>query len=186
MHLTIAYSRIKKRNLMLINVTHHREALTEWPIQLPLTLGSRPIKVTCNWQFRVYMILDNYYKCTQSQQMNVQWLPENFEKMLFVRQKKKKKGEFVSHTYIWQNSYAKHIFLFPPFLNKECKILHSLFIVFLAHIFIFFWLPKIELSGKSESTYLCARICETTLFFSLPKYWQIQNQNHLLHYFLNK
>ena len=37
MHLTIAYSKIKKRNLVLINnVTHQIETLTEWPIRLPL------------------------------------------------------------------------------------------------------------------------------------------------------
>ena len=37
MRLTIAYSKIKKRNLVLINnVTHQRETLTERPIRLPL------------------------------------------------------------------------------------------------------------------------------------------------------
>ena len=37
MRLTIAYFKIKKRNLVLINnVTHQRETLTEWPIRLPL------------------------------------------------------------------------------------------------------------------------------------------------------
>ena len=38
MRLTIAYSKIKKRNLVLINnATHQREALIEWPIRLPLS-----------------------------------------------------------------------------------------------------------------------------------------------------
>ena len=37
MHLTIAYSKIKKRNLVLItNVTHQRETLSEQPIQQSL------------------------------------------------------------------------------------------------------------------------------------------------------
>ena len=37
MHLTIAYSKIKKRNLVLINNdTHWRETLTEWPIRIAL------------------------------------------------------------------------------------------------------------------------------------------------------
>ena len=38
MRLTIAYSKIKKRNLVLINnVTHQRETLSERPIRQPLT-----------------------------------------------------------------------------------------------------------------------------------------------------
>ena len=38
MRLTIAYSKIKKRNLVLINNdTHQRETLSERPIRLPLT-----------------------------------------------------------------------------------------------------------------------------------------------------
>ena len=37
MHLVIAYSKIKKRNLVLINNdTHQRETLSERPIRLPL------------------------------------------------------------------------------------------------------------------------------------------------------
>ena len=37
MHLTIAYSKIKKRNLELINnATYQREALSERPIRQPL------------------------------------------------------------------------------------------------------------------------------------------------------
>ena len=37
MCLTIAYSKIKKRNLVLIsNVTHQRETLSERPIRLPI------------------------------------------------------------------------------------------------------------------------------------------------------
>ena len=40
MRLTIAYSKIKKRNLVLINnVTHQRETLAEWPIRLPFTFA---------------------------------------------------------------------------------------------------------------------------------------------------
>ena len=40
MRLTIAYSKIKRRNLVLINnATHQRETLTEWPIRLPLTIA---------------------------------------------------------------------------------------------------------------------------------------------------
>ena len=39
MRLPIAYSNIKKRNLVLINnVKHQRETLTEWPIRLPLRM----------------------------------------------------------------------------------------------------------------------------------------------------
>ena len=39
MRLTIAYSKIKKRNLVLIyNATHQRETLTERPIRLPIKL----------------------------------------------------------------------------------------------------------------------------------------------------
>ena len=38
MRLTIAYSKIKKQNLVLINYdTHQRETLSERPIQLPLS-----------------------------------------------------------------------------------------------------------------------------------------------------
>ena len=38
MRLTIAYSKIKKRNLVLINnATHQREALSERPIRPPLS-----------------------------------------------------------------------------------------------------------------------------------------------------
>ena len=38
MRLTIAYSKIKKLNLVLINnAIHHRETLSEWPIRLPLS-----------------------------------------------------------------------------------------------------------------------------------------------------
>ena len=37
MRLTIAYSKIKKRNLVLINnSSYQRETLSEWPIQQPL------------------------------------------------------------------------------------------------------------------------------------------------------
>ena len=39
MHLTIAYSKIKKRNLVLINnATYQRETLSERPIRQPLRL----------------------------------------------------------------------------------------------------------------------------------------------------
>ena len=39
MHLTIAYSKIKKQNLVLINNdTYQRETLSERPIQQPLML----------------------------------------------------------------------------------------------------------------------------------------------------
>ena len=39
MRLTIAYSKIRKRNLVLIsNDTHQRETLSERPIRQPLTL----------------------------------------------------------------------------------------------------------------------------------------------------
>ena len=42
MHLTIAYSKIKKRNLVLINnVTHQRETISEWPIRQPLICSSQ-------------------------------------------------------------------------------------------------------------------------------------------------
>ena len=38
MRLTIAYSKIKKRNLLLINIdTYQRETLSEQPIRQPLT-----------------------------------------------------------------------------------------------------------------------------------------------------
>ena len=41
MRLTIAYSKIKKRNLVLINnATHQRETLSERPIRPPLTVYS--------------------------------------------------------------------------------------------------------------------------------------------------
>ena len=47
MCLTIAYSKIKKRNLVLINnVTHQRETLSERPIRLPLTARPSLIEVT--------------------------------------------------------------------------------------------------------------------------------------------
>ena len=36
MRLTIAYSKIKKRNLVLINDTYQRETLSERPIRQPL------------------------------------------------------------------------------------------------------------------------------------------------------
>ena len=37
MRLTIAYSKIKKRNLVLINKdAYQREILTKWPVRLPL------------------------------------------------------------------------------------------------------------------------------------------------------
>ena len=39
MRLTVAYSKIKKRNLVLINNdTYQRETISEWPIRQPLTL----------------------------------------------------------------------------------------------------------------------------------------------------
>ena len=39
MHLTIAYSKIKKQNLVLINnATYQRETLSERPIRQPLSL----------------------------------------------------------------------------------------------------------------------------------------------------
>ena len=39
MRLTIAYSKIKKRNQVLINnATYQRETLSEWPIRQPLTI----------------------------------------------------------------------------------------------------------------------------------------------------
>ena len=39
MRLTIAYSKIKKRNLVLINNdTYQRETLSEWPIRQPLRI----------------------------------------------------------------------------------------------------------------------------------------------------
>ena len=39
MRLTIAYSKIKKRNLVLINnATYQRETLSEQPIRQPLTV----------------------------------------------------------------------------------------------------------------------------------------------------
>ena len=39
MRLTIAYSKMKKRNLMLVNnATYQRETLSELPIRQPLTL----------------------------------------------------------------------------------------------------------------------------------------------------
>ena len=38
MRLTIAYSKIKKRNLVLINnATYQRETLSEWSIRQPLS-----------------------------------------------------------------------------------------------------------------------------------------------------
>ena len=36
MRLTIAYSKIKKRNLVLMNATYQRETLSEGPIRQPL------------------------------------------------------------------------------------------------------------------------------------------------------
>ena len=43
MRLTIAYSKIKKRNLVLINNdTHQRETLSERPIRLPFRGSQQP------------------------------------------------------------------------------------------------------------------------------------------------
>ena len=43
MRLTIAYSKIKKRNLVLINNdTYQRETLSEWPIRQPLSKHVEP------------------------------------------------------------------------------------------------------------------------------------------------
>ena len=60
MHLTIAYSKIKKikikkkRNLFLINnATHHRETLTEWPIRLPLIRNMIEVLLTASEDSRV-------------------------------------------------------------------------------------------------------------------------------------
>ena len=42
MHLTIAYSKIKKRNLVLINkATYQRETLSDQPIRQPLRVVER-------------------------------------------------------------------------------------------------------------------------------------------------
>ena len=44
MRLTIAYSKIKKRNLVLINNdTHQRETLSERPIRPPLSMAMSPL-----------------------------------------------------------------------------------------------------------------------------------------------
>ena len=37
MRLTIAYSKIKKRNLVINNATNKRETLSEWPVRQPLS-----------------------------------------------------------------------------------------------------------------------------------------------------
>ena len=46
MRLTIAYSKIKKRNLVLINnATYQRETLSEQPIRQPLMLAYVPYRI---------------------------------------------------------------------------------------------------------------------------------------------
>ena len=50
MRLTIAYSKIKKRNLVLINNdTYQRETLSERPIRQPLIKSQEPHNNTINW-----------------------------------------------------------------------------------------------------------------------------------------
>ena len=70
MRLTIAYSKMKKLNLVLINnVTHQREALPVWPIRLPLNASKFDYKIElksgCNIQTNLSVIelqegYDNY------------------------------------------------------------------------------------------------------------------------------
>ena len=54
----IAYSKIKKRNLVLINnVTHQRETLLERPIRIPLTMSEFTILFWPHHRLHVYMII---------------------------------------------------------------------------------------------------------------------------------
>ena len=48
MRLTIANSKIKGTTVLINNVTHQRETLTEWPIWLPLSLLKNRIKPIWN------------------------------------------------------------------------------------------------------------------------------------------
>ena len=61
MRLTIAYSKIKKRNLVLINNdTHQRETVSERPIRPPLkTLCVQP-RMYCSEEHKVYHCCFNW------------------------------------------------------------------------------------------------------------------------------
>ena len=61
MRLTIAYSKIKKRNLVLINNdTHQRETVSERPIRPPLKLTTEVLHLhTKNEYFILYNVHNN-------------------------------------------------------------------------------------------------------------------------------
>ena len=51
MRLTIAYSKIKKRNLVLINNdTHQRETVSERPVRPPLSSKYQSGEFRCSWE----------------------------------------------------------------------------------------------------------------------------------------
>ena len=66
MRLTIAYSKIKKRNLMLINnATYQRETLSERPIRQPL-ISSRPMV-----EADVLYTIVSWHVCRSTQLMKI-------------------------------------------------------------------------------------------------------------------